>query len=158
MHPGIGETTKAAEPMFKEKVFTYIYSMTEQEFLKAYKEILRSLEGLPEHPPDVIQKTADHLRMLSFSFTHGKLDLDLVHLTRSQLREELERLVSLSPEEFNAELNMERPYAGGDMERWAREAKLQRMRFLLDKYAFMCRLRDNDPEAWDAVNELFYDD
>ncbi|AEJ62061.1 hypothetical protein Spith_1802 [Spirochaeta thermophila DSM 6578] len=132
--------------------------MTEQEFRKAYEGILEDLERLPDHAPDIIQKTAAHLDMLSFSFTQGKLDLDLVRITKAQLREELERLASLGPEEFEAELNMEKPYSGGDREAWARKAKLQRMRFLLDKYAFVCRLRDNDPETWDAVNELFYDD
>ena len=76
--------------------------------------------------------------MLSFSFTQGKLDLDLVRITKAQLREELERLASLGPEEFEAELNMEKPYSGGDREAWARKAKLQRLRILHDKYDFEC--------------------
>ena len=132
-------------------------------FRERYGEIRQRLMSLPDHSAGRIKATADQLRMLHFSFVMGSLDVDLFEMTGSELLEIFEKIAALSFEELQRTPHFEKPYHGEDQsaenrEQWADYARLQRIEFLMKKYAFLLRLRDDEPEAWDQVNELVFDD
>jgi hypothetical protein len=132
-------------------------------FRERYEEIKKTLKSLPVHSAERIQSTADQLRMLHFRFVMGSLDIDIFEMTASELLEVFEKIAALSFEELRRTPHFEKPYPDEDQnaerrEQWADDARLQRIQFLMKKYMFLLRLRDDEPEAWDAVNELVFDD
>jgi hypothetical protein len=96
--------------------------------------------------------------MLHFSFIMGSLDIDIFEMTATDLLGVFEKIAALSFEDLRRTPHFEKPFDGGDRERWADYARLQRIEFLLKKYTFLLRLRNDEPEAWDDVNELVFDD
>jgi hypothetical protein len=127
-------------------------------FRERYEEIKERLLSLPNHTTDRIKATAEQLRKLHFSFMMGSLDIDIYEMTAPELLGIFEKIAALSFEELQRIPHFEKPYRAGEREQWADYARLQRMEFLLRKYAFLVRLRDDEPEAWDDVNELVFDD
>jgi hypothetical protein len=128
------------------------------DFQAKYGEYVRRLEALPVHSAERIRAAARQLRMLHFDFELGSLDVDLFEITSDRLLTVFEKIAALSFEELRRTPHFEKPYTGGDRRQWADYARLQRIEFLLRKYEFVVRLRNDEPEAWDAVNELFFDD
>jgi len=123
-----------------------------------YDEYVKRLTALPVHSRDRIEAAAKQLRMLHFDFELGGLDVDLFEITADELLAVFESIARLSFEELRRTPHFEKPYQSGDREQWAEYARLNRIEFLLKKYEFLVRLRNDEPEAWDAVNELFFDD
>lgn len=120
--------------------------------------LLSELRSLPVNTDAEIERTAQTLESLHYSFDLGAIELDLLRFRAADLEREFGRIDRWSFEEVVGNRNFEPEYEGGDRDEYAREFKLSRMRFLLEKYRFLCRLRSDEPEAWDVVNELYYDD
>jgi len=131
--------------------------MEEIAYQAAKQEIYRRLEQLPDHSPETVKQTADHLAGLNATLAVGRMDLD-PRESRQEIRRRLEAIDRLPLAELEATRNIEPPYAGGDRDSWARDTRLARMNLLLKQYTLLSRLRDDEPEAWDGINELFFDD
>lgn len=132
--------------------------MSSSKFDKKYQELFEHLEDLPLHSEETIRQTANHLRMLHYSFELGNMHVDLFNMTPEGLESELEHIKKMSFDDLVLTRSFEKEYVKGDRQTWAEYAKLYRMTLLVDKYDFLVRLRDNEPEAWDEVNETHFDD
>ena len=115
--------------------------------------------ALPDHSRKEIALAADHLSQLQFSFNLGKIDVDLPRMTRGEVIREIERINSYSFQKLAASRNFEAEYRDGeDKEAWALMAKESRIKLLVSSFQLVSRLRSDEPEAWDKVNELIFDD
>jgi len=132
--------------------------MDEIAYQAAKQEIFRRLEELPDHSPEAVKQTADQLAGLNATLAVGRMELEPRDTGRQEIRRRLEAVDRLPLAELEATRNIEPPYSGGDRDSWARETRLARMTLLIKQYTLLSRLRDDDPEAWDEINELFFDD
>jgi hypothetical protein len=96
------------------------------------EETARTLEGM-SYEPILILKTRGFLRM-----------------NRKDLEGEIERVRRMSNEEMMAE--------GFAANANFSEFKARHLQLLIYHYGLLCRLRTDDPAAWDTVNELYEDD
>lgn len=128
------------------------------EYADRMNGLRAELRSLPDNTDAEIQRTAETLESLNYSFDLGAIELDLMRFRMADLEREFDRIDRWGFEEAVANRNFEPEYTGGDREEYTREFKLSRMKLLLEKYRFLCRLRSDEPEAWDVVNELYYDD
>jgi hypothetical protein len=118
----------------------------------------QKLSSSRRHTPEEISKATRQLRALQFSFEIGNLDVDLLDMTAPGLLALVDEIAALSFDELRKTRNFERDYEGGDEQQWANYARWQRISLLLRNYELLVRLRSDEPEAWDEVNELFFDD
>lgn len=132
--------------------------MNNEDYTKELGNILEKLNALPEHSPKECKTTAAELESLHADLRIGRMDFDVRSLNKKIIMEQFDAIRSLSFEELQATRNIEAPYTEGDKEDWCRYARISRMGLLLDRYTLLCRLRSNDPQAWDEINELFFDD
>jgi hypothetical protein len=90
------------------------------------------LEGM-SYEPLLLLKTAGFLRM-----------------NRKNLEEEILRVNQMTTQQMMAEGFAENANFN--------EFKAKHLQLLIYHYRLLCRLRTDDPEAWDTVNELYEDD
>jgi len=96
------------------------------------EETARTLEGM-NYEPVLLLRTPDFLRM-------GIRDLEV----------EIERINRMS----DAEMMAEGFAANANFSAF----KAKHLQLLIYHYGLLCRLRADDPTAWDTVNELYEDD
>lgn len=96
------------------------------------EETARTLEG-KTYEPVLLLKTPGFLRM-------GCKDLE----------EEIKRVGALTDEEMKKE--------GFAADANFGEFKAKHLQLLIYHYGLLCRLRSDDPMAWDTINELYEDD
>ena len=116
------------------------------------------IERLPDHSSKQIDIAADQLTMLHAAFNTGSLDIDLMHMGKEDLIKTMERINAMSLEEMRAGWMFEPPFDGDDPEGWMKQAKDIRLNYLTEQFETLSRLRDDQPEAWDEINELYFDD
>lgn len=134
--------------------------MKAEDFSASIQEYREIIEEQPDYPSQTIESTAKTLEDLSFSFTLGDMDVDLFRLDKKGFLNLLEKIEDLSVSAIEDSPTIFDPPQNHSpsLEDWARNAKARRIEVLLEKFLFLQRLRQDDPEAWDEVNELFYDD
>ena len=132
--------------------------MNKDDYAGKIENLRNKLSGFPVNTPGEVKIAADQLDGMSADLGIGNLEIDYRNLDSNGALAMFDRIVSLSFEELESDRNIERPYSGGDKEEWARGARLSRLEILVKQYGLLCRLRADDPEAWDEINELFYDD
>ncbi len=134
--------------------------MNQENYLQSREEIASRIAALPVHSKARIDQTARDLENASFSFTRRDLETDLFRLTNGEFSDLLESLDRLTVNQLEERPTIFDPGQtdGQSLEDWGRTVRLKRMSVLLDKYLFLIRLREGEPEAWDEVNELFSDD
>jgi hypothetical protein len=97
------------------------------------------LQQIAEFPPDAeeaaIHETADRLKAMNWQPTLLAGPPDFLTITRDQLKAFIEQLTAGRNDLTEPHLNL-----------------------LLYHYRLLRRLRDDEPEAWDEVNELMEDD
>ncbi|MBL7016738.1 MAG: hypothetical protein ISR84_04185 [Kiritimatiellales bacterium] len=99
--------------------------------------VLHKIEALPpDAPPEQIEQTAAALQAMNYQPTLLNDAPDFFHMTRSGL---VQLIVDLTGTPGN-------------------ELTEQHLSLLFYHYALLQRLRRNEPEAWDEVNELMEDD
>jgi len=155
--PG-GEREYSLSPGERYMSKTDTQELSSQEFSRQLAELRSRVERLPEHPKERIDQTADRLRGMSFDFHLGTMEIHMFEITRGELLDEIDRIAAAGFGELRRKPNFEEGYSGGDEERWANYARLFRIRMLVDKFELLSRLRDDEPEAWDEVEELYVDD
>ena len=113
---------------------------------------------LPDHSQKEIDLAAKQLSMLDASFNTGTLDIDLARTSKKDLLAILDRIASMDMNEMREGWMFEPPFDGRNPAAWLEQAKSIRQNYLTEQFELVSRLRDDDPEAWDEINELYFDD
>lgn len=96
------------------------------------EETARVLEGM-SYEPLLLLKTTGFLRM-----------------NRKELEAEIKRVNAMTDEDMMAE--------GFAVDADFTAFRIKHLELLIYHYGLLCRLRADDPEAWDTINELYEDD
>lgn len=123
---------------------------------KVYDDIVRMAAGLPEQGKDAVETAAHHLEMLHYQNLVDFTGKDFLRLTNQEFLAELDRVMKMSPRELGVTATVIEDWTDGAASAEANRAK--RLEFMFKEYGKLCRLRANDPEAWDEINELYFDD
>jgi len=109
---------------------------------------------LKEFPEDASKtKIEETARMLEYKTYEPLLLLKspgFLRMGRADLEQEIERVRDLTDEEMMAE--------GFSASANFSEFKAKHLQLLVYNYGLLCRLRNDDAEAWDTINELYEDD
>ena len=107
------------------------------------------LEYVDQLPNDsdlaTIAETARRLRGMNYSPSLLMETPGFLEFTKSQLRAEIGRVIALPDSSFDAVDNVI-------------ELKYNHIKLLIYHYELLQHLRNDEPEAWDIVNEEFEDD
>lgn len=122
------------------------------------KEYKKRIERLPDHDQKRIDVAADQLDMLEVSFNTGSLDIALKRIRKQELIQILDMIAAMDTDALRAGWMFEPPYDPRDPEGWTALARRIRINYLCEQFELISRLRDDEPEAWDEINELFFDD
>ena len=107
----------------------------------------RSLQ--PEDSPDAVERTAKALESMKYTPILLIRTPGFLRFSHDQFLDELERVARMPETELSEKLP-----ADGELD----EKRREHLRLLLYHYRLLLRLRRDEPEAWDEVNELFEDD
>lgn len=135
--------------------------MSKDEFEHYLNETVGIIQELPDHSDEELRIASEQLAMLHYSFMIGQLDIDIPNIRKKPFIEELKKLAVMSFDELAAKPNFEKAWneaSGQSKEEWAYRVRADRIRLASDAFILMSRLRSNEPEAWDEVNELVFDD
>ena len=113
---------------------------------------------LPEHDSKQVEQAATQLDMLHASFNTGSLDLPLTRMRKHEVIEQIGRFERMNVKEMREGWMFEPPFDPEDPSGWLEKAKEIRKAYLTEQFELISRLRDDDPEAWDEINELYFDD
>ncbi len=124
------------------------------------ESLMDEVKQMPVHSKSRIDETARGLEDIAFTFTLGDLEADLFRLTNGDFMDLLTEVDQQSVNQLEGNPTIFDPSRNEteSLEDWGRAVRWKRMEILADKYRFLIRLREDEPEAWDEVNELFYDD
>jgi hypothetical protein len=132
--------------------------MKKTDFEKAYDDYVSRITSTPDHSQKEIRMADQQLKGLDYSFELGRIDVDMFTITKEGLLKALADIRSMDFDTLAATKNFEPAYGGGDKEEWANDARHARIKLLAEKFLLLARLRSDEPEAWDEVNELYFDD
>ena len=132
--------------------------MTEKRYKEEVENILSSLASLPVHTDKQVKVAAEQLKGMNADLSLGRIVIDPLNMDEKEAEKKAAEIINMTFEELERNRNLEEPFTGGDKEEWAMIARLSRLHILQKQYTLLCNLRDDDPEAWDEVNELYYDD
>lgn len=118
----------------------------------------KKIEVLPDHDQKAIDVAANQLEMLHASFYTGTMDLNLKRMSKDDVLKSIDSIESMDIEKMRSSWMFEPPFDNGDPEGWLKQARLIRIAYLTEQFELLSRLRDDDPEAWDEINELYFDD
>lgn len=109
---------------------------------------------LKEFPEDAdaakIEATAHDLESLHYEPLLLLKTSGFLRMGRNELQAEILRVTALTPAEMMAE--------GFGENANFNEFKAKQIQLLIYHYGMLCRLREDDPGAWDTVNELYSSD
>ncbi len=109
---------------------------------------------LKEFPDDVpvekVEETAATLEGMNYEPVLLLTTPGFLRMNRSDLELEIDRVRNLSDEGMMAE--------GFSIDANFNEFKAKHLQLLIYHYNLLCRLRADDPKAWDTINELYEDD
>jgi hypothetical protein len=111
---------------------------------------IRPAEIPADAPAAAIESTAQMLEGMNYEPVLLLKTRGFLRMGRNDLRAEIARVNAMS----DAELMVEGPSDGADIS----EFKIRHIQLLIYHYALLCRLRKDDPSAWDTINELMEDD
>lgn len=111
----------------------------------------RVLKEFPKDaPPEKIESTAKTLEGVSYEPVLLLKTPGFLRMGRKQLEAEIERVHEMTVKEMMAEGFAENANFN--------EFKAKHLQLLIYHYGLLCRLRTDDPIAWDTINELYEDD
>lgn len=128
---------------------TGIMNIDKAEVAKLRKEV----EGFPEFSRGEIEASSQALESFNYAPTLLIPTPNFIHFSRQDLLEEIDRIAGANKEDIEKELGIEEK-KGQDLG----ELVLRHLNLLVYHYRLLIRLRQNDPEAWDEINELYEDD
>ncbi len=101
-------------------------------------------------PADKIEETAKTLENMNYEPVLLVKTPGFFRMGRKELETEVSRINEMSDAEMMAEGFAENANFS--------EFKAKHLQLLIYHYSLLCRLRNDDPEAWDTINELMEDD
>ena len=117
---------------------------TERLWHKVLKEFPRDFPG------HKIESTATYLEGMKYEPVLLLKTPGFLRMGRKELEAEIQRVNEMSDEEMMAE--------GFAANANLQEFKAKHLQRLIYHYNLLCRLRSDDPTAWDTINELMEDD
>lgn len=133
-----------------------------QQLLNSFRDECKALdEGIDQ---GMIDTAANHLKSVDFDMDMGRIDIDLPSMRSGDLISYINKIDAMDRSELEKTKNFEyspeeyKKRQGSDGKEYTRYAKLSRIDLIMDRYRFIRRLRLNEPEAWDTVNEICCDD
>ena len=118
------------------------------EQITTYKLTVRRLNDIAD--ASCIQQTAKRLQGLYFSPTLILPTPDFLYLSKTEMLKEINRVAMLSEQEMKEQ--------GVNVAQDVQQVKLQHIGLLVYHFILLTRLRQDDPEAWDEIDELYGDD
>ncbi|VGO12702.1 hypothetical protein PDESU_01256 [Pontiella desulfatans] len=119
--------------------------------MKAERMWQKVLEEFPaDAPADRIESTARVLEGMSYEPVLLLKTPGFLRMGRNDLEHEIGRVHEMTIKEMMAE--------GFSENANFNEFKGKHLQLLVYHYGLLCRLRTDDPTAWDIVNELYEDD
>jgi hypothetical protein len=115
---------------------------------RMWKKVLK--EFPKDAPADVIESTAKTLEGMNYEPVLLLKTPGFLRMGISGLEHEIERVHQMTVKEMMAEGFAENANFN--------EFKAKHVQLLIYHYNLLCRLRSDDPTAWDIVNELYEDD
>ena len=113
---------------------------------------------MPEHDRYEIENTAGRLHSFSYQVPVTCTAEDFLGLDKAGLAAEMERIAAMPVEQLEESATFVENWAGRPDEAGLDSNRVRRMEHILKEYAFLLRLRSFEPEAWDRIYELYYDD
>jgi len=111
----------------------------------------RVLKEFPKDaPPDKVEETAKTLESKSYEPVLLLRTEGFLRMGRKDLEAEIDRVNQLTDDEMMTE--------GLGAHANFNEFKAKHLQLLIYHYGLLCRLREDDPTAWDTINELYEDD
>ena len=114
----------------------------------AIQQLRNRLAGMEPSDPDAIESTARTLRDWGYSPMLLEKPDGFLEMTRDQALEAFDHIAA-QPDEYWKDKG-----PSDDAE----ETKETALRMLVNQFEFFTRLRHNEPEAWDDMNELYMED
>ena len=111
---------------------------------------IREVEQLPSHSPETIEATARQLEKIGYSPMLIIPVEDFIRFKKDDVIGEMKKTASLSGGEMAA--------LGFTDEGEHRARKAEQLSLLKYFFSLVSRLRNDDPEAWNEVSELYQDD
>lgn len=115
---------------------------------KKWKESLREISE--DAPQDKIEVAAKTLESKTYEPILLLKTPKFLRMKRADLEKEIARVRAMSDKEMMAEGFA----ADADFDSF----KAKHLQLLIYHYKLLCRLRNDDAEAWDTINELYEDD
>jgi NifB/MoaA-like Fe-S oxidoreductase len=125
--------------------------MNAQEFSAKVADFKAEITALPDvDDPDHIQQTVTRLEQVHFT-PMLRLPVDqFLSFSKADLLAEIDRVAALSEHDIRAQ--------GVEMTRSLEETKLEQIGLLVYHFKLLTKLRQDDPETWDEIDELYVDD
>lgn len=119
--------------------------------MKAERMWHKVLKAFPDNAPvGKIEETAGILEGMAYEPVLLLKTPGFLRMGRNDLEEEIARVNAMTDEEMRAE--------GFAADANFSEFKAKHVQLLIYHYGLLCRLRADDPSAWDIINELYEDD
>lgn len=115
---------------------------------RMWHKVLKEFPG--DAPADKIESTAKDLEGMGYEPVLLLKTPGFFRMGRAGLEKEIERIHEMTVKEMMAEGFAENANFN--------EFKAKHLQLLIYHYGLLCRLRIDDPCAWDMVNELYEDD
>ena len=125
--------------------------MTDHEFLQKLDVLKTRIAALPDIVnTKTIQQTAARLEEIHFTPTLMLPIERFLYLTKADTLAEIDRIAALSDSDLRAQ--------GIVLSQDANEIKLEQIGLLVYHFELLTDLRQDTPEAWDKIDELYAED
>lgn len=124
--------------------------MEESQLQQTLESSVETVRNLPAHSREIVEKTAERLDDYKYSPILLIPADNFTRLTKEGIIDEMKRIVDLSDSEMRDMGFID----GADLT----TKKDQQLNLLVHHYSLLSRLRNDEPEAWDEVTELYEDD
>lgn len=125
--------------------------MTPQEFstqVQNYKQVVQNLEDVNE--ATAIKETINRLTRMNYSPMLIFSTENFLSFSKADVLREIDRIAKLSDQEMIQQ--------GFDRARDFFELKVEHIALLVYHFKLLLRLRRDNPEAWDEIDEMYGDD
>lgn len=121
-----------------------------------YRELAEGISRLPDHSAEQIESAAHHLEMLHYQNLLESVDRNFIRYRREEVLKKLKEIAIADIASLKANPTVVEEWDNPKVS--PEENRARRMRLIYREYKKLCALRSNKPEAWDEINELYYDD
>ncbi|GAB4369292.1 MAG: hypothetical protein Kow009_05940 [Spirochaetales bacterium] len=121
-----------------------------------YRELAEKVSQLPDHTQEEIESAAHHLEMLHYQNMLESADKDFLRYRKEDILNRLKKIATADPSTLKASRTAVEEWDNPEIS--PEENRVRRMQLIYREYRKLCALRSNKPEAWDEINELYYDD